>query len=88
MIITILAILFLILIVGITFFGRVFLFQKPGNAEDVNSEKCSICRDKFPKASLVERQIGDYKMLYFCKKCVEKLGEDGKKLPDEVITKS
>ncbi len=76
MIITALAIAFLILLIFIAYFGKMSLLQKPAHPDDVFSEKCSICREKFHKSKLIERQIGDYKMLYFCKSCVEKLTED------------
>lgn len=80
MIITLLAIAFLLLLIGMMFFGKMALLQKPKDPNDVFSEKCSICREKFHKSMLVERQIGDYKMLYFCKKCIEGLHTDSQRL--------
>jgi predicted SprT family Zn-dependent metalloprotease len=80
MIITALAVAFLILLVFAAYFGRMALLQKPANPDDVFSEKCSICREKFHKSKLIERQIGDYKMLYFCKPCIEKLNSDSTRI--------
>jgi hypothetical protein len=37
---------------------------------------CSICRKTFSRDLLVEREIGDYKLLYFCNECIEKLYGD------------
>ncbi len=54
------------------------MFQKPADPNDVFTEKCSVCRDKFHKSKLIARQIGDYKMLYFCKKCIDELTTAGK----------
>ena len=70
MIVTILAVAFLLLIAVAAFLGYKTVIQRSTSPEEINQEKCSICLEKFEKSQLVLRQIGDYKLLYFCKKCV------------------
>ena len=76
MAVTILAVVFLFLLVVIAFFGYNYLGKRVATPESINTEKCSVCRQKFEKTMLIERQIGDYKMLYFCRECVVKLYAD------------
>ncbi|MBI4547481.1 MAG: hypothetical protein HY707_05855 [Ignavibacteriae bacterium] len=76
MIVTILAIVFLLLIVVAAFVGYKTVMQRGTSPEEMNLEKCSICREKFEKSQLILRQIGDYKLLYFCRKCVLSLYGD------------
>ncbi len=80
MIITTLAIAFILFIVVMIVFGKVAMFQRPADPNDVFTEKCSVCHEKLHKSLLIERQIGGYKMLYFCKKCIDELTVAGKKL--------
>ena len=76
MAITVLAILFLVVVVVIAIGGSRLLGKQSVKPEDVNREKCSICRKKFDKGELVVREIGDYKLLYFCRDCIVKLYAD------------
>ena len=76
MVITVLAIAFLIIIGFIAFLGYKTVISAKTNPEEINMEKCSICRQKIEKSQLIERQIGDYKLLYFCRECVMKLYAD------------
>jgi hypothetical protein len=73
MTITVLASLFITLVLLLALFGiRSALKRQPSQA-DLNIEKCSVCRQKVNKAILIERQIGDYKLLYFCPSCIAEL---------------
>lgn len=81
MVITLLAIVFLLFIIVMIFFGKSLLLGQQ-NPDDPYTEKCSICRGKFHKSKLVERQIGDYKLLFFCRGCIEQLTRDKSKLPE------
>ena len=76
MAITVLAILFLALIVGVALLGYKTIVAAKNPPGEANLEKCSLCRNKFDKRSLVERQIGDYRLLYFCRECILKLYQD------------
>lgn len=76
MIVTILAIAFLILIGFVAFIGYKTVFRRGPGEIPTNSEKCAICRERFDKQLLIERQILDYKLLYFCKKCILSLNHD------------
>ena len=78
MVITILAIAFLILLIFAAIIGYKTLIgrQSMGSPNQIDTEMCTICRARFPKEKLVERQIGDYKVLYFCDKCVLGLSSD------------
>ncbi|MBI1807183.1 MAG: hypothetical protein HYR76_09055 [Ignavibacteria bacterium] len=76
MAVTVLAALFLFALVLTAFFGYKYLGKKTTAPENINNEKCSICRQKFEKKMLIERQIGDYKLLYFCRECIVRLYAD------------
>lgn len=76
MTVTILASLFLALIVLIALIGFKVAANQPKSTEDLNVEKCSLCRSKFSKSVLIERQVGDYKLLYFCPSCIHSLHDE------------
>lgn len=70
MTITILAIVFLLVLFFVAIVGYKTIIKRGGTPAESHMEKCAICRETFDKPELVIRQIGDYKLLYFCKKCV------------------
>jgi predicted SprT family Zn-dependent metalloprotease len=76
MVITILAIAFLALIVFAAVFGYNSITRKVKDLGQTNTEKCSICRKVFDKDKLIERQVGDYKLMYFCRECILNLVAD------------
>ena len=76
MIVTILAVVFLIILSSFAYFGYKILGKSTSLAGEVDTEKCSVCRKKFMKEELVLRQVGDYKLLYFCKPCIVNLYAD------------
>jgi beta-lactamase regulating signal transducer with metallopeptidase domain len=76
MTLTVLAVVFLLLILVVVFVGQRFLSQKTESLKATNQEQCAVCRNTYEKSQLVERQIGDYKILYFCKQCIEGLYTD------------
>ena len=78
MIVTVLAICFLIFMGVVVYFGYRMVISRGTSPEEINMEKCSICREKFHKSELILRQIGDYKLLFFCSKCVEGLYNDAR----------
>jgi hypothetical protein len=73
---TALAILFVLLLIGSVFYGFSIVMRRPPTEEELRTEKCSICRNRFQKEALVERLIGDYKVYYFCQSCIVELHND------------
>ena len=76
MVVTILAIAFLVIIGFVVYFGFRACIQGAPGAEEQESEKCAVCRRKFAKTDMILRQIADVKLLYFCRDCVMKLYAD------------
>ena len=73
MIVTVLAIVFLIILLLVAIVGFKAIIKQGKSPQDLNNERCSLCREQFLKSQLVERQIGDYKLMYFCGSCIIKL---------------
>jgi hypothetical protein len=67
---SILAILFLATILAVSFVGFRAIIRQGKAPEDVNKEKCSICRTQYNKSQLLEREVGDYRVLHFCQSCI------------------
>jgi hypothetical protein len=76
MVVSILAVGFLILVGFIAIIGYKTIIKGGPKKEEMNMEKCSVCRQPFDKQQLILRQIGDYKLLYFCRECILKLYAD------------
>jgi len=76
MAVTVLAIVFLGILVTVAIAGSRFLANRSATPGEANREKCSICRRSFEKSELIMREIGDYKLLYFCRECISKLHAD------------
>lgn len=73
MIVTVLAVAFLLLLLAVAVFGFKAIIKQGKAPQDLNKELCSICRKEFPKSQLIERQVGDYRLLFFCGPCIAKL---------------
>ncbi len=77
MTLSVLAILFLAVIVAVAIAGMRLLSGGPRQASPPpETERCALCRNAFATSDLVLRQVGDYKLLYFCRECVLKLYAD------------
>jgi len=76
MVITLLAILFLAVIAFIAVAGYRFVIRASSPHQSVETEKCAVCRKDVDKHHLIMRQVGDYKVLYFCRDCILKLYTD------------
>jgi len=77
MIVTILAIVCLALLAALTVFGyRAVIRSGESSTLTEGTEKCTICRRPFRKEEMVERQIGDYRLMYFCASCIGGLSSD------------
>jgi len=74
--VTILAVIFLFLMLLVTYFGYRFVFQPKARGEEPRLERCSVCREPFPKARLIERQSGDTRIYRFCDTCIRGLYQD------------
>lgn len=73
MIVTVLAVVFLVLLLVVAVFGFKAIIRQGRAPQDINKERCSICRNEFLRSQLIERQVGDYRLLYFCGPCITKL---------------
>lgn len=71
--VTILASLFLVLLLLIAFIGFRAGLKPATPTADVNTAKCAICREQFAKSLLIERQIGDHALMHFCPACITAL---------------
>lgn len=73
MTLSILAVLFLAAILSVAVVGFRAIIRQGKAPEDANKEKCSICRTQYNRSQLIERQIGDYRLLHFCQSCIMSL---------------
>jgi hypothetical protein len=73
MTISILAVLFLAVILVVSLVGFRAIIRQRKAPEDINKEKCSICRTQFNRSQLIERQVGDHRLLHFCQSCITSL---------------
>ncbi len=79
--VTYLAIAFVIALIGLILYGFGFIMRRPSDVSQPGLGKCSLCQLTFEKTRLVERQIGDSKLLYFCDSCILDLQRDLSKTP-------
>ena len=70
------AITFAVFLLAAILYGFGFVMRRPPGEGEVGKETCSLCLKKFEKSELVDREVGDYKLLYFCPQCVESLYSD------------
>lgn len=75
------ALLFICFLIGVIFYGYSLIMRRLPSREELRSERCSICRQTLPKAELVERPVGDHKVLFFCSRCIAGLVRDEQKRP-------
>ena len=76
MTITILASLFILIILAVALFGFKVIIRQGKAPLDINSEQCSLCRRQYDKSTMIERQVGDYRLFYFCASCITRLHND------------
>ena len=80
MTLSILAVVFLLMLIAMIFYGYGFIMKPAKPVSEKNMEPCTLCKKKFDRQQLVEREIGDSKLIYFCTSCVMKLYDDVSKL--------
>lgn len=73
MTVTVLAILFILLVLALALFGFNAIIRQGKAPEEINKERCSLCRRVFDKSQMIERQVGDYKLMFFCASCIQEL---------------
>ena len=73
---TILGGLFLLGLVLWILYGYGFVVKSAVPKNENQVEKCELCQKKLSRSEMVERQVGDSKLLYFCEACVEDLSKD------------
>ena len=66
---------FLLLIVAI-FYGMGIVLRPQKSDRELQVEKCSLCRREFERSDLIEREVGDMRVYYFCEDCIRSLNED------------
>lgn len=72
---TYLAVIFVIALVAFVLYGFGIIMRRPISPAQ-QADKCSLCQVTFEKTRLVERRVGDSKILYFCAACIQKLQQD------------
>ena len=73
MTVTVLAIGFILVVLLLALFGFKAVIKQGKAPEDINKERCSLCRQQFTKTQLIERQVGDYRLYFFCASCIDSL---------------
>jgi hypothetical protein len=68
-----LTILFLLFILISVFYGWGIVMRRTSRSGGEETGTCSVCRKKIPLEKLLSREVGDYKILYFCGDCVRGL---------------
>ncbi|HEY6192486.1 MAG TPA: hypothetical protein VI215_09215 [Bacteroidota bacterium] len=76
MAVTILAVAFLVLMTAIAFAGFRMFGRRRAPQTGPDMQKCSLCLRPFETHLLVERQVGDYRQLRFCRECILGLASD------------
>ncbi|HLB00795.1 MAG TPA: hypothetical protein VJO14_05370 [Bacteroidota bacterium] len=77
MIVTVLAIACIALLGILTVAGyRMIIRGGESPAQVEGTEKCAICRQSVRTEEMVERLIGDHRVLYFCGPCITGLASD------------
>jgi hypothetical protein len=80
MTLSILAVLFLLMLIAVIFYGYGFVMKQTKSSSPQNIEQCIICKKEFRREQLVEREIRDSKLIYFCRACVIRLYDDASKI--------
>jgi hypothetical protein len=76
MALTIGAIVFLVGLLFLVYYGYSVGVKKNVKPGEENLQRCSLCTNKFNRSELVERQVSDSKVYYFCHSCIESLSKE------------
>lgn len=73
MALTIGAIILLIGLIYLIYYGYSVAVKKTSRPGEEQFVRCTICQGRFDPSTVVEKQLGDSKLYYFCDECVEEL---------------
>lgn len=73
MALTIGAIILLIGLIFLIYYGYSVGVKRTSRPGEEHLVRCTLCQRRFDPSRLVERQVGDSKLYYFCEECVEGL---------------
>lgn len=73
---TTLAVIFVVLLLASIFYGFSIVMRRTPTSSELATERCTLCRKRFDKHILVEREAGDTKVLYFCPDCINGLADE------------
>ena len=76
MTVTVLAVLFLLIVLAVALFGFRAIIKQGNEPRDINKERCLLCRREYNKSQMIERQVGDYRVFFFCGSCINDLHND------------
>jgi hypothetical protein len=76
MALTIGAIIFIVGLVFLVYYGYSVGIKKNVKPGEEDLLRCSLCTRKFSRSELVERAVGDSKVYYFCHACIESLSSE------------
>jgi len=76
MTLTVLAVIFLLIVLAVALFGFRAIIKHGNEPRDINIERCSLCRREYNKSQMIERQVGDYRLFFFCGSCIKELHND------------
>lgn len=76
MTITILASLFLLFMLALTYFGYRFVIRKGSSSHETKLGRCTLCRKEFHTTLLIERPSGDARIYQFCERCIRSLSDE------------
>jgi uncharacterized CHY-type Zn-finger protein len=76
MALTIGAIIFLVGLIFLIYYGYSVGVRKSVKPGEENLQRCNLCTKRFNRSDLVERQVGDNKVYYFCHSCIENLSAE------------
>ena len=70
------AIIILVGLILLIYYGYSVGVKKHVKPGEENLQRCSLCLRSFPRDKLIERQVGDSKVLCFCEGCVRDLHKE------------
>jgi len=66
----------IVLLIGLVFliyYGLTLGLRKSSRPGAENLLKCTLCQQRFDRTKLIQKQVGDSKLFYFCESCVRNL---------------
>lgn len=76
MTITVLAVLFMLLMLALTYVGYRFVIRRGVSRHEAHIGQCNLCRREFDLTRLIERPSGDSRIYRFCERCIRSLSEE------------